>query len=111
MEKVFQTGTGAILYYEKNEKKFIGTNPATIFFALLMHAKAGEAIAMKLIKAIGELGGIKYAVEEKEIPKSENVFPFIASDDEYVLQGVSSPEDFDKEARAKLKNPTLYLPR
>lgn len=110
MEKVFQTATGAILYYDEKEKKFVGTNPATIFFRLLMDAKKGEFIAMKLIKIIGERGGIKYAVEEKEIPQSEDVFPFIASDDEYVLQGVSSPEDFDKEARAKLKNPTLYLP-
>ena len=109
MEKIFQTNTGAILYIDKEKKEFVGTNPATILMALLNDAQGGEVIAMKLLSVIHEYGGIIYASECKEIKESEDRFPCLAFDEENILRGISSPEDFDKKARESLKNPTLMV--
>lgn len=109
MEKIFQTATGAILYADKEKKKFVGTNPATILMALLNDAKGGEVIAIKLLLIIHEYGGIIYASESKKIKESEDRFQFLAFDEENTLRGICSPEDFDKNAREILKNPTLMV--
>ena len=108
MEKIFQTATGAILYVN-SEKKFVGTNPATILMALLNDARNGEVLAMKLLSIIHKYGGIIYASESKKIKESEDRFPFLAFDEENILRGISSPEDFDIKARESLRAPITLM--